>query len=583
MRDIYRRSNETFICLSTASADNYLFWVPRDPRPASDHQIVTQNTLVAQEEPRAVTMLKCTFEELLLGKGAALSSTVSELARSGSQSGPEPRNPANLVCGDGALLESIRAFMECPWWRRSWVHQEFILSPRPYFLSGSTSVSWKELHPLLEFVCSGLDAFFDSMIAFAIFKAEDEDERARLEVVREQELYDRGKEVEVKHWGKAAESKSQAIDESNAKLTNSVAAMASREAAANPLNFPLRLTLNDKMERIEDKRKISSRDISGWILEAKGKTSKRKGRSPVTPRDPLINDIIRWDRMATPPKGGRYSRERVSPGLKPLTPRRKQPQSGYIRLRKEWEQKRKRIAALQIHLRDFDSSAAFSMMRDKAQIQQTSDLKELLQHSRNCEASGPRDRVYAFLGLAHRGYGIEPDYTMQNGIVRVLTDTASRIIEYDMSLKVLEHVYQGRNEVGHSLPTWVPDWTSKESNEGFKRYDLVWGPGQEARPFDASRGLRTKAEFRKDGSNELAVDMKVKGVFVDILDEHEEPAESFPSLKSVLMPYCGRTLRVISSNSMGCRSQLYWKIYLVICTAFLARPWYVSLMVHFRR
>jgi hypothetical protein len=660
MQDIYRRSNETFVCLSTASVDNCLYWVPRDPRPVSEHQFFTQNALVTQKEPRTVTILKHAFQELLLGRDTALSSALPELALSGRQSvlpppsasvqpqpqsgnlflqnrprpqsrhllsppyastqssnsestqcrtGPGPSGPVNLVCGDmEVLLESIRAFMECPWWRRSWVYQECIMSPRLYFLSGFTSVSWMELYPVLEFVCSGLDTFLDSMIASVISKAEQEIERARLEAVRRRELqeaqqkreqakYDaqmnehyrmlneknklhqiwqeaetkrqeaetKRQEAETKRQREAEQSKHQAIDEYNAKLMNSVAAIASKKATTNPLNFPLRLILKYEMQRIDDKRRNSNRNISKWIHMARRETREHEGSSRALPQDPLIQDIIKWDKAARPSMSyhnyGIYS----SASYGPPPPQRPQLptyanleiQNDLVASQNEWKEKEKRITALQIRLRDLDSSAVFSMMKGKTKMQRTSDLKELLQHSKNCEASDPRDRVYAFLGLAHRGYGIEPDYTMQNTIIQVLINTTSRIIEHDMSLKVLEHVYQGRNELGHSLPTWVPDWTSKESDRGFKKYDLVWGPGQEVRPFDASKGLLTNAEFRKDDTNELAVDMKVKGVFVDILNEREKTPESFHDLQSFLMPYSGRTLRVISPNSVAVDDEVW--------------------------
>jgi hypothetical protein len=376
-----------------------------------------------------------------------------------------------------------------------------------------------ELHPVLEFVCSGLDNFLDSMIAFAATQAEQEDGRIRLEAVKKQELtnaqYGAQREAEL--------SKQQAIDKYNAKLANSADAIISKKVTTNPLNFPLRLILEYKMKRIQDKQINSRRDISKWIDEAQKDMHKRIGSYRALPQDPLIEDIVRWDKVlrSLNYKDGGIPRQRgrtAQHDLETLLPPNK------------WKTKEEHIEALQIRLRDSDSSAAFSMMKDKTKIQRTSDLKELLQHSRSCEASDPRDRVYAFLGLAHRGYEIEPDYTMQNTIIQVLINTTSRIIEYDKSLKVLEHVYQGRNELGHSLPTWVPDWTSKESDQGFKKDDLVWVPGQEARPFDASKGLPTQAEFRKDNSNESAVDMKVKGVFVDILGKCEGAAESFPGL-----------------------------------------------------
>jgi hypothetical protein len=84
-------------------------------------------------------------------------------------------------------------------------------------------------------------------------------------------------------------------------------------------------------------------------------------------------------------------------------------------------------------------------------------LKELLQHSRECRASDPRDKVYAFLGLADQGYGIIPKYTWENTIVHVLIHIAQRIITFEGNLHILEHVGEGREKLGTLLPSWVPD------------------------------------------------------------------------------------------------------------------------------
>jgi hypothetical protein len=175
-------------------------------------------------------------------------------------------------------------------------------------------------------------------------------------------------------------------------------------------------------------------------------------------------------------------------------------------------------------------------MKGKKNARRSLDLKTLLLHSRNCDASDPRDRVYAFLGLAHKGYAIVPDYTTKNTIVHVLIETARRIIQYEKTLNILEHVYHGRENLGSFLPTWVPDWTTKEINCDFKEYVSLLTARQEGRLFDASKGLRIEAKFRKDEANEANVDMKVKGVLVDILDELEGPVRGFENLSSFLAP-----------------------------------------------
>ncbi|PMD12302.1 hypothetical protein NA56DRAFT_652584 [Hyaloscypha hepaticicola] len=185
-------------------------------------------------------------------------------------------------------------------------------------------------------------------------------------------------------------------------------------------------------------------------------------------------------------------------------------------------------------------------MKGKKNARRSLDLKTLLWHSRNCDASDSRDRVYAFLGLAHKGYAIAPDYTTKNTVVHVLIETARRIIEHEKTLNILEHVYHGREKLGLFLPTWVPDWTTKEIDCDFKEYASLPTPHQERRLFDASKGLRIETEFRKDEANEANVDMKVKGVLVDILDELEGPVRGFEDLASFLTP---GSQRIITSKS----------------------------------
>jgi hypothetical protein len=155
-----------------------------------------------------------------------------------------------------------------------------------------------------------------------------------------------------------------------------------------------------------------------------------------------------------------------------------------------------------------------------------------LRHSGNRDASDPQDSAYAFLGLAHRGHVISPDYSIRNTTVRILIDTARRIIGCENSLHILEH---GSEKLGYLLPTWVPDWTS-DSDYGFKEYTSFLSAHQEYRPFDASKGLPAEAKFREDKADKALVDMKVKGIPVEALGELEGPVQDFAYLQSFLTP-----------------------------------------------
>jgi hypothetical protein len=75
------------------------------------------------------------------------------------------------------------------------------------------------------------------------------------------------------------------------------------------------------------------------------------------------------------------------------------------------------------------------MIKSKASFCGRIKLKELLDHSRNCNTSDPRDRIFAFVGLADSAYDIIPNYS--HDIDRVLIDATIKIIETECSLEVL--------------------------------------------------------------------------------------------------------------------------------------------------
>jgi hypothetical protein len=84
-----------------------------------------------------------------------------------------------------------------------------------------------------------------------------------------------------------------------------------------------------------------------------------------------------------------------------------------------------------------------------------SDIYRLACYSRDCKCSDPRDRIYAFLGLADQKLSIKPDYTKTTREVYQLF--VLRFLDCYQSLNIL---CSGElQESPGDMPSWVPDWS----------------------------------------------------------------------------------------------------------------------------
>jgi len=191
-------------------------------------------------------------------------------------------------------------------------------------------------------------------------------------------------------------------------------------------------------------------------------------------------------------------------------------------------ERRDKITRLQDEFRHLDRSALASIVKGKKEFRRHSDLIALLQHSRNCLASDSRDRIYAFIGLAEPGYDIIPSYQGTNKLEHVLIQTAKSIICHDKSLHVLQHVHRGRANLGVRLPSWVPDWTSKETMYGIDNHE--W---DKTTPFNAGKDTNALAEFQSHAEDDLYEYLKVKGVVVGEIEKIEEP--KFDHVSSLIL------------------------------------------------
>lgn len=111
---------------------------------------------------------------------------------------------------------------------------------------------------------------------------------------------------------------------------------------------------------------------------------------------------------------------------------------------------------------------AVLLFRWKYEWRGPGDLKAWLECGRHCETSDPRDRVYAFLGLAHGCYGITPNYLvskpMHDLLFDLLLDIAHKILFAEKTLNVLSFAGQAWRGDEKLVPSWVPDWTDPYYN-----------------------------------------------------------------------------------------------------------------------
>jgi len=116
------------------------------------------------------------------------------------------------------------------------------------------------------------------------------------------------------------------------------------------------------------------------------------------------------------------------------------------------------------------------------------DIKPLLRYARKCKTGDPRDRVYAFIGLADPAYGIKPSYKLTTS--ETFANTAACIMIKEKSLEV---VFDAMDNSGMpNLPSWAADWSSPQ--QGRFRYLFRGG-------YSASADYPGQAEIAFPGAS----------------------------------------------------------------------------------
>jgi hypothetical protein len=125
------------------------------------------------------------------------------------------------------------------------------------------------------------------------------------------------------------------------------------------------------------------------------------------------------------------------------------------------------------------------------------DLLSLILHTRECQATDPRDKVFSVLGLADSNYwGLKADYRLS--ITETFIAVARSLISKKQSLDVLSASQNPERRNG--LPSWVPnlvdEWKARPFRTGWHRTEVIAGePPHFTFEGEDGRVLRARGSF----------------------------------------------------------------------------------------
>lgn len=165
-----------------------------------------------------------------------------------------------------------------------------------------------------------------------------------------------------------------------------------------------------------------------------------------------------------------------------------------------------------------------------------SGFLDSLSVARSFQATGPKDKVYAFLAypmalrrdlgqgrayLDYRDsfttaseYGIIPDYSKST--YSVYTELAANLILKSRSLRILAYVKHGEN-ISDELPSWVPRWNQDQSGIILGATPINW--------FSASRGTEDVMPAIRNERELL-----VRGLIIDTIRGQSSPFQGYQFL-----------------------------------------------------
>ncbi|KAJ0155939.1 Uncharacterized protein HZ326_1884 [Fusarium oxysporum f. sp. albedinis] len=146
-------------------------------------------------------------------------------------------------------------------------------------------------------------------------------------------------------------------------------------------------------------------------------------------------------------------------------------------------------------------------------------LSTLLDITRNYDATDPRDKVYAILGLLEElGYNSPLRVSYHISVEDLYTQVAMIIQQNSETLKVMSHVEVNpstRQGTLSTLPSWVPNWTVPSSHKSIVERAAFLDLKQQTQDNQDSRGAKRNFAFTGDSKANCRFPLKESKMVVE--------------------------------------------------------------------
>ena len=185
--------------------------------------------------------------------------------------------------------------------------------------------------------------------------------------------------------------------------------------------------------------------------------------------------------------------------------------------------------------------SAYALIYNKSRLATTGRLipfKQLLNDHRPCQASDPRDKIYALLGISDRDLRLfgtyaeafRPNYTID--IQTLFTRVTRALLQSYEDLELLFHV-ESRPKYSRiaELPSWVPDYTVAVMPGSLE----TRGPENS---WCAAAGLKWRSNSQISDDRKLQVQGMCSGAICDFSDsmhDHPDPSKYWATMAQVAL------------------------------------------------
>jgi Heterokaryon incompatibility protein (HET) len=169
--------------------------------------------------------------------------------------------------------------------------------------------------------------------------------------------------------------------------------------------------------------------------------------------------------------------------------------------------------------------SAMGGARAVKQQQKSNSLQEALIQLHHFNATDPRDKIFALLGLATDAEDavLNPDYNAS--VEEVYTNTALYLLQRDASILILHSSGIGRPRKYKDLPSWVPRWDYSIMED-----PIIFGSRQSMKYNAASN---TISSVRPAGGRIIMID----GIVVDAIENFGRESGNLSSLHDIKRGY----------------------------------------------